>query len=178
MLFRSRFTEGYQRLAEAAAAYNMTVYLGAELRFYENDNDYLFYGFDPAMLAHPHEIMSMGAVAFSEIARKSGGIFIQAHPFRKSCVPLAPCFLDGIEVYNANPRHMHHNHNDLAQALADAQEPGFIQTAGSDCHRPEDVGLSGIQSRILPPNATAFATLLRSGSFERIIPAQDGNSDR
>ena len=167
-----RFTEGYQRLAEAAAAYNMTVYLGAELRFY------LFYGFDPAMLAHPHEIMSMGAVAFSDIARKSGAVFIQAHPFRKTCVPLAPCFLDGIEVYNANPRHMHHNHNDLAQALADAQGPGFIQTAGSDCHRLEDVGLSGIQSRILPPNATAFATLLRSGSFERIIPEQDGNSDR
>lgn len=173
-----RFTEGYQRLAEAAAAYNMTVYLGAELRFYENDNDYLFYGFDPAMLAHPHEIMSMGAVPFSDIARKSGAVFIQAHPFRKTCVPLAPCFLDGIEVYNANPRHMHHNHNDLAQALADAQGPGFIQTAGSDCHRLEDVGLSGIQSRILPPNATAFATLLRSGSFERIIPAQDGNPDR
>ena len=73
---------------------------------------------------------------------------------------------------------MHHNHNDLAQALADAQGPGFIQTAGSDCHRLEDVGLSGIQSRILPPNTTAFATLLRSGSFERIIPEQDGNSDR
>lgn len=173
-----RFAEGYRMLAEAAAPYGITVYLGAELRFYENDNDYLFYGFDPAMLAHPHEIMSMGAVAFSQIARKTGAVFVQAHPFRKSCIPLAPCFLDGIEVYNGNPRHMHHNHNDLAQALADAQGPGFIQTAGSDCHRLEDVAKSGIESHVLPPDATAFATLLRSGSFSRIIPPQDGTTNR
>lgn len=167
-----RFTEGFRRMEEAGAQYGMTVYLAAELRFYESENDYLLYGFDPAMLAHPHEIMSMGVVAFSELARKSGAVLIQAHPFRETCIPLAPCFLDGVEVYNASPRHLHHAHNNLAQILADNQGPRFIQTSGSDCHRPEDVGRSGIRSRVLPPDSAAFATLLRSRAFECIRPAE------
>ena len=139
-----RFLDGFHRMQEAAARFGLTVYLGAELRFYENDNDYLLYGFDPALLAHPHEIMSMGAVAFSDLIRGTDAVLIQAHPFRAGCIPLAPCFLDGIEIYNASPRHLHHGHNDRALALAAAQGPAFIRTAGSDCHRTEDVGRSGI----------------------------------
>ncbi len=142
-----RFLDGFHRMQEAAARFGLTVYLGAELRFYENDNDYLLYGFDPALLAHPHEIMSMGAVAFSDLIRGSDAVLIQAHPFRAGCIPLAPCFLDGIEIYNASPR-----------------------TAGSDCHRTEDVGRSGICSAKLPADSAAFAAMLRAGDFSCMLP--------
>lgn len=165
-----QFTEGFQRLEQAAAKYDMPVYLGAEVRFYENQNDYLLFGFDPALLAQPHEVMSMGAVAFSEYARKAGAVMIQAHPFRTGCIPLDPVFVDGIEIYNANPRH--NNHNDRAQALAERQAPSFLRTAGSDCHRPEDIGLSGLLSPTLPANAKEFADLLRAQTFSPIIPTE------
>ena len=157
-------------MQEAAARFGLTVYLGAELRFYENDNDYLLYGFDPALLAHPHEIMSMGAVAFSDLIRGTDAVLIQAHPFRAGCIPLAPCFLDGIEIYNASPRHLHHGHNDRALALAASQGPAFIRTAGSDCHRTEDVGRSGICSAKLPADSAAFAAMLRTGDFSCMLP--------
>lgn len=165
-----RFLDGFHRMQEAAARFGLTVYLGAELRFYENDNDYLLYGFDPALLAHPHEIMSMGAVAFSDLIRGTDAVLIQAHPFRAGCIPLAPCFLDGIEIYNASPRHLHHGHNDRALALAASQGPAFIRTAGSDCHRTEDVGRSGICSAKLPADSAAFAAMLRAGDFSCMLP--------
>ena len=43
-------------------------------------------------------------------------------------------------------------------------------TAGSDCHRPGDEGLSGILSETLPEDSFAFAALLRSGRYELIQP--------
>lgn len=165
-----QFLEGYHRMQEACAPYGIRVYLGAELRFYENDNDYLFYGFDPELLRHPHEIMEMGIAAFSQMVRPDKGLLIQAHPFRKTCVPVASMLLDGIEVFNATPRHMHHNHNDLALEYANRVGEGFIRTAGSDCHRPEELGRSGILTETLPADSMELAQLLRSGNYQLIIP--------
>ena len=166
------FMQGYRQMQAACAPYGITVYLGAELRFYECENDYLFYGFDPALLAHPHEIMDMGIARFSALARQTGGLLLQAHPFRKTCVPVAPMLLDGVEVFNANPRHMHHNHNELAWALAEREGASFVRTAGSDCHQTPDIARSGILSPILPQDSMAFAALLRSGRYELIYPPE------
>ena len=168
----SEFLDGYEKLKEACAQYDIRVYMGAELRFYENENDYLFYGFDPALLAHPHEIMNMGIAHFSKMARTQGGLLIQAHPFRTKCVPVAPMYLDGIEVYNASPRHLYHNYNDFAMELAENQGSSFIRTAGSDCHRIEDIGRSGILSDTLPADTYELADLLRSGNYQLILPAE------
>lgn len=165
-----QFVEGFERLREACAQYDILVYLGAELRFYENPNDYLFYGFAPELLTQPHEIMAMGVAAFSQMARAAGALLIQAHPFRRGCIPLAPMLLDGTEVYNANPRHLHHGRNDMAQAMALREGEGFIRIAGSDCHRIEDVARSGIRSAVLPADTHAFADLLRSQNYELIMP--------
>lgn len=159
------FLEGYHRMEEACAQYGIKVYMGAELRFYENQNDYLFYDFDPEMLNDADAIMGMGVVSFSKMARPQGGLLIQAHPFRKKCVPVAAHLLDGIEVLNSNPRH--DSRNDMALEYADLN-PRLIRTAGSDCHRPGDECVSGILSETLPADTHEFAALLRSGKFELI----------
>lgn len=167
-----RFLDGYEKMKEACAPYGIQVYMGAELRFYENDNDYLLYGFDPDLLRQPHEIMDMGIAHFSKMVRPDKGLLIQAHPFRKGCVPVASMFLDGIEVFNASPRHLHHNDNDFAREYADQVGKDFIRTAGSDCHRVEDIGRSGILSETLPKDTFELADLFRSGSYELIIPKE------
>lgn len=167
-----QFLDGYEKLKAACEPYGIVVYRSAELRFYENDNDYLYYGFDPEILAQPHTIMDMGIAKFSQMARAQGGLLIQAHPFRAKCVPVAPMFLDGIEIFNASPRHLYHNNNDMALAMAEHEGPGFIRTAGSDCHRLEDIGRSGILSETLPQDTYELADLLRSGSYELIIPEE------
>ena len=161
------FLEGYYKMKEASKAYDIQIILGAELRFFENKNDYLFYGFDPKLLEEPREIMEMGIVEFSKLARETGGFIVQAHPFRSNgsgCVPVAPMFVDGIEVVNNNPRH--NSYNDRALLLA--QTYGLAMTAGSDCHQEGDEGTAGIISKILPKNNFEMADLLRSGNYKPV----------
>ena len=157
--------EGFYHMEEACAKYGIKVYKGLELRFYENDNDYLFYNFDDEMLEDADEIMALGIASFSKEFRKNGSLLIQAHPFRKPCVPVAPHLLDGIEVCNCNPRH--NSRNFLALEFADLN-PHLIRTAGSDCHQLGDECAAGIISETLPANDAEFVALLRSGKYELI----------
>lgn len=159
------FLEGYNKMKEAAKSYDIQIILGAELRFFENPNDYLFYGFNPDILAEPREIMEMGVVRFSEFARKQGGFLVQAHPFRgnkSGCVPIAPMYLDGVEVTNNNPRHNSHNE----KALLFANKYNLAMLAGSDCHQEGDEGTAGILSEVLPKDTFEMAQLLKSGNYK------------
>ncbi len=155
------FLEGYRRMCEEGEKAGIKIYMGAELRFFENHNDYLYYGFDEKTLENPKEIIDMGIVQFSAYNRQLGGVLVHAHPFRRQCVPVDPSLLDGVEVYNMNPRHDSRNH--LARAYADRY--GLVATAGSDSHRPGDEGISGILSETLPEDSFAFAKLIRSRNF-------------
>lgn len=155
------FLDGYRRMCEEGEKAGIRIYMGAELRFFENHNDYLYYGFDEKILEDPKKIIDMGIVRFSEYNKTLGGVLVHAHPFRDKCVPVDPSLLDGVEVLNLNPRH--NSRNDLACAYADRY--GLIHTAGSDCHRPGDEGTSGILSETLPEDSFAFAQLIRSGKF-------------
>lgn len=155
------FLEGYRRMREEGEKAGLKIYMGAELRFFENHNDYLYYGFDEKVLEDPKTIIDMGIVRFAEYNRTLGGVLIHAHPFRDKCVPVDPSLLDGVEALNRNPRHNSRNH----LALAYAERYGLVKTAGSDCHRPGDEGTSGILSETLPEDSRAFAELIRSGNF-------------
>ena len=155
------FLEGYRRMREEGEKAGINIYMGAERRLFENHNDYLYYGFDEKMLENPKEIIDMGIVQFSAYNRQLGGVLVHAHPFRRQCVPVDPSLLDGVEVYNMNPRPDSRNH--LARAYADRY--GLVATAGSDSHRPGDEGISGILSETLPEDSFAFAKLIRSRNF-------------
>ena len=100
------------------------------------------------------------------MAGADGALLIQAHPYREGCTPAPAEYLDGVEVLNMNPRHIHHANND--KALAFAKENHLLMTGGSDFHRPGEVGTSGILSETLPEDSYKFAELLRSGKYELI----------
>lgn len=160
------FLLGYRRLVREAQSCGIKVYEGAELRFDGSENDYLLYGFHHELLADPDTLMREGLAAFAPKYRADGALLIQAHPYREVCCPSPAEYLDGVEVINCNPRH--NSHNDLA--LAYAKEHNLIMTAGSDCHRVEDVGISGIMTDVLPNDGFEFAQLIRSGNYKLIEP--------
>lgn len=155
------FLEGFYRMAELGEKEGIRVFKGAELRFDESDNDYLMFGYRDDLLAEPEDIFRMGIAGFSPVARGQGALLVQAHPYRKKCTPAIACYLDGIETCNRNPRH--ENNNPLAEAYA--ARFGLLALAGSDCHRPEDVAVSGILSAELPGDSFAMARLIRSGHY-------------
>lgn len=156
------FLDGYRRVREEAEKVGIRVFRGAELRFDECENDYLFYGWLDDVLAEPEEVFRMGIAGFAPMARAACGLIIQAHPYRRSCTPAIARYLDGVEVRNMNPRH--DSHNDRAEAYA--EEYGLIRTSGSDCHRTEDIGLGGIVTNYLPSDVLSMTRLIRSRRFE------------
>ncbi len=164
------FLLGYRRVKKEAEALGIRVYEGAELRFDGSENDYLLYGFHHELLEDPETVISEGLEAFAPKYRADGALLIQAHPYRAKCNPMPAELLDGIEIYNASPRH--NSHNELAHAYA--QEHGLtIMTSGSDAHRPGDQGRSGITADYLPKDSFEFAQLLRSGEYDLIIPEEE-----
>jgi hypothetical protein len=169
-----RFLDGYRRMCEACAPYGIRVYRGAELRFDECQNDYLLYDWPDDLLRDFDRNMSMSIVDFAPLSRAAGALLIQAHPFRDPCVAAIACYLDGVEVLNAHPRH--DSRNDLALHYAQVHHLS-IQTAGSDCHQTPDIARSGILSDTLPADTHEFAQLLRSGSFRLITPPRSGKPE-
>lgn len=163
----AEFLRGYDAVNEAGEKAGIKVYYGAELRFDENDNDYLLLGYEKELLNNTDAILSMGIGKFSKIVKQAGALIIQAHPCRtgkNACFPVDPSFLDGVEVFNMNMRQ--NNNND--EALAFAKKNNLIMMAGSDCHRLEDIGISGILSDTLPKDSFSYAKLIRSGKFTLI----------
>ena len=155
------FLEGYREVKKIADQVGLKVYYGAEVQFYENDNDYLLFGFSDALLSDPAKVCAMSIADFSPLARADGALLIQAHPFRAHCVPVAPHLIDGVEAVNRHE--VHDNRNPLA--IDFAQRYNLLMTGGTDCHDPEDVGLGGIEADVLPEDSRALAALLRSGQF-------------
>ncbi len=156
------FLEGYRQVKKFADRVGMKTYYGAELRFLENNNDYLLYGFSHELLADPGKVWSMGLAAFLPLVREDGAVLIQAHPFRKGCVAVAPDLVDGYEAVNRHDKHA--NRNALAMALARRYD--VIRTSGGDFHDPTDRCIAGIESTWLPRDSREMAVLLRSRDFK------------
>ncbi len=155
------FLTGYRMVKEEGEKRGLKVYRGAEVRFDGSWNDYLLYGFSDELLRDPEAVFTMGVEAFYEKCKAEGALLIHAHPYRNGGSPTSPDALDGVEVLNAN--YDHDERNDLA--LKFAQQHDLIQTAGSDCHGPKQVGNAGIEVERLPENEEALAALLRSKKF-------------
>lgn len=156
-----RFLDGYYRMAEEGEKQGIRVFKGAELRFDECENDYLLYGYRDDLLSDPEEIFRMGIATFSPIARGQGALLVQAHPYRRKCTPAIAGYLDGVEVRNLNPRH--ESYNERAEEYA--EQFGLLRLAGSDCHRTEDIAVTGILSAELPGDSFGMARLIRSRRY-------------
>lgn len=128
------FLAGYRAAAEMGERLGLDVIMGAEVRFAENESDYLIYGIDEAFLKRNPYMYRLGHEAFFD---RFGDeiLIVHAHPYRNGNTVVFDDCVHGVEVINGN--HRHRNHNDLALALC-RREPRLICTCGSDTHRPGD----------------------------------------
>lgn len=156
-----RYLDGYKRAKAHGDKLGLNVILGCELRFAENDNDYLVYGIDEAFLrAHPYPFR-MGPEAF--FARfKEEILIIQAHPFRENNTFVRHDCVHGLEIVNGHNEHV--NHNDRALALC-KQYPSLYRMAGSDTHREGGEGQCWVNFGQPITDSFAFAAAVRSGGY-------------
>lgn len=136
-----RFLLGYRAAREEGEKIGLTVLFGAEICLEEGPEDFLLYGLSPEFFLENPLCYTLSLKKLSELVHSAGGIVVQAHPFRAYCRPREAEFLDGVEVFNGNPRHDSRNY--LAAAFAEAN--GFsVRTSGSDYHQPQDLARGGM----------------------------------
>ena len=123
------YLSDYRRAKEYAKE-DLNVILGVEIRFTENDNDYLIYGVEESEIELFISLIPYGIKNFYKEAKTDKNLIIQAHPLRKNMI-LAPLdSIDGIESMNMHPNH----HAKPSVAFKYAKENDLIVTGGSDFH--------------------------------------------
>ncbi len=156
------FLSGYKNAcAEAEKLGNFKVYLGAELRFDEADNDYLIFGLSRDKLQKMEKLPEMTIEDGVKLIHDLDCIIIHAHPFRKGCTIIKPGTVDGIEVFNGHKGH--DSSNDIA--LKWAKKFGYIMTSGTDFHGEHDP-TSGIYVDNIPENEDELRDLILSGNYD------------
>jgi len=164
--FFAEYAKAFRFAEEAGQKYGIKVFCGYELRFDENENDYLVYGMDLETAARDGaSFFKMGPREFSAYAKEHGILFYQAHPFRNHMTVTNPNYLIGIEVRNGNPRH--DSRNDIAAAWAN-RFPHLKKIGGSDFHQREDLAISGIETKKNVETMEDLVGVLTSGEY-RVI---------
>ena len=157
----SAYLTGYECARSVCEQHGMTVLLCMEIRFPENNNDYLVYGISPDFLLGQPELQDLSLKTFQAIARENGLLVYQAHPFRNTMTIMHPHLLDGLEILNGNPRHV--ARNDIAALWASQHE--LLGIAGSDFHQIGDEGLAGIATTEPIRNNQDLLRILKSQSY-------------
>lgn len=160
---------GYYRAKVAGQKVGMHILPAAEIMFEGCPNHYLVYGITKAFMDEYPEFYKMTVEEFARIARERGFLLIQAHPFRDGHNYPTPEYVDGIEVYNSNPRHA--DFSDKSEQIA--RENNLYMIGGSDAHRPEDVAGSGILSEYEIKTVEEFIAAVKSGKTEIIRKTEE-----
>lgn len=158
------FLQGYRAAKEAGEKYGIRVFLGAEFRFDEHPNDYLAFGFDEDYLYRTENLMGMTLKEYKESVKDRGIIIVQAHPYRKNCEVRPAVHLDGIEVFNGNPRHSSNNEEAKRYAI----ENNLIQLSGSDYHQIMDLARGGVVCKTPCEDIHCLVDRIKAGEVELI----------
>lgn len=161
-----RWLCGYRAARAEGEALNMTVLLGAEVRFDgPNINDYLVYGiteeflYEAPLLNRLKDLDALLAILPPE------AVVVQAHPFRDNMTVGSPEKLFGIEVYNGGTQPIR---NKLARTFA--EHYGKAMTSGSDFHSAGALARGGIITQQKIETMTDLLKTLKSGAYQLIEP--------
>lgn len=158
------YLNGYRQALDEGNKISLKVFLGMEILFQGSSNDYLVYGFDESFLYNNPELYELGLKGFRDLTKDSGMLVFQTHPFRRNIIPADPLLLDGVEIYNSNPRHDSRNH--LAKQFAEINN--LRRSSGSDFHELEDLAKGGIEAEYYLKTDLEFVELLKNGSYRLI----------
>ena len=107
---------------------------GLRLKLNNSLNDYLVYGVNEEFLLEYPALYQLELEQLYRLLRTNGMLLYQAHPFRNYMDRVDPALLDGIEVFNGNPRHNSRNH-----LVCLRQGAGLKMVSGSDFHQIVDL---------------------------------------
>ncbi|WP_308529369.1 transposase [uncultured Oscillibacter sp.] len=155
------YLSGYRASKQRGDEVGFRVLLGAELRFPENDNDYLVYGIDEAWLRSNPYVCCMSAREFFQKFHDQV-LIIHAHPYRDGNTTVFEDAVHGTEIINGNPRH--DNYNDRALELA-RRHPEYYRLAGSDTHEDGDEARAGVILPERPVDSFAYKALIEQHRF-------------
>ena len=156
-----RFLDGYKRAKKRGDEVGVQVFLAAELRFAENDNDYLVYGIDEAWLrAHPYPFR-MGPVEYFRRFQHDL-LIVQAHPFRDGNRFIRWDCIHGLEVVNTHP-----DHENLNEASLEAfrHQSHLYPLCGSDTHRKGQECASWVLLEQPVRNIQDYIAAVRQGAY-------------
>ena len=119
----------------------------------------MVFGLDEEYLIENPKLYRHTLKSFRSNINGTGSMIFQAHPFRKGLTPAPYSLLDGIEIYNGNPRH--DSNNDSAYAYA--KDNNLKMIAGSDAHQIEDVGRAGL---IIPKEIDSIDKFIKWYDFK------------
>ena len=157
-----QYLRGYKASKARGDEVGFDVILGAELRFPENDNDYLVYGIDEAWLRANPYVCCMSAQEFYDKFHDEV-LIIHAHPYRNGNTVVFEDAVHGTELLNAHPRH--ENHNDLALKLCN-RHPEFYRLAGTDTHQIGDECRAGVVLPERVQDSYAYKSMIESRRFQ------------
>lgn len=157
----AEYLADYEKAYDEGKKCGVNVILGMEIRFTENQNDYLVYGIEPDDIEKAIFYLDKGVKEFYRGFKTDKNLILQAHPFRDKMV-LAPLdSLDGIEIFNLHPGH----NSRVAIAARYARENGLTVSGGTDFHDPGNEALCLMRSSSLPENSYDIAQILKSHDF-------------
>ncbi|MBE6771876.1 MAG: PHP domain-containing protein [Ruminococcaceae bacterium] len=155
------YLSGY-RAAKEFEDENFHIILGMELRFLENENDYLVYGFDEEFVLNNDLTQYNNPEEFRPVIEANNLIMFQAHPFRIGMAVINPELLDGVEVYNGHGDH--NSSNDVAYKWA--EKYNLRKLSGSDFHGNTSMEPGGVYFDEYLTDSKQVAKALREGKYE------------
>jgi predicted metal-dependent phosphoesterase TrpH len=160
-----RYLKGYDIAYQQGLNKGLKVFLGVECRLAGKEEDYLLYGVEKEFLYNNPELYKCSQKQLYKLCKENGILLYQAHPFRNCCRPQNPDYLDGVEIFNGNPRH--DSKNELAKEFA-LKYKHLKWVSGSDYHQILDIGTGGIRTNADIINERDLAKALRENEVEII----------
>lgn len=155
------YTECFHDLKKCAQKNGMTAVFGVEIRFSENNNDYLIYGIQEENLEDIYEFVNKGIECFYREFKDNRNLILQAHPFRNGMVLADLKSIDGIETFN-----MHPNHNSrVGLAVSYAREHNLLVSGGTDFHELGHQGCCFVRTKTKIEDSYDVANVLKSRDF-------------
>lgn len=154
------FYQGYLEAKAIGEQYGMYVLFSPELGV--DGNHFMLYNADLAFIKKQEDLFSLTIGEFRRRAQAQGITLVQAHPYRNGKYTPKPDFVDGIEVFNGNPRAENFNE----KALELAKQYHLPMTVGSDAHRLEDIAATAVLTEQPITSVDEYLALLKAGKLQ------------
>lgn len=168
--FVNAYADEYYSAKEYGEINGITVFFGVEEAF-DFGKEMLIYGLTPETIARCPEFVNMSVKEISDFTHENNGLLVCAHPYRDRAYILNPnadpdpTLFDAIECYN------HANHpQENEKAFIFAKNNNLVMSAGSDVHRAEDFGASGIAFEEKVTEYEHFLELFQKSKFKILSP--------